>query len=45
MSQQLHSDSRASNPRLAFEAAGSFLFAIGRMVGPVLPEIGRGYER
>jgi hypothetical protein len=45
MSQHLHSDSRASDPRLVLEAAGSFLFAMGRMVMPVLPEIGRGYVR
>ncbi len=45
MSQHLHSDSRASNPRLAPEAAGWFLFAIGRMVMQVLPGIGRGFVR
>jgi hypothetical protein len=45
MTQYLHSDSRASNPRLAPEAAGSFLFAIERVVMQVLPGIGRGFVR
>jgi len=45
MSQHLHSDSRASNPRLDSETAGWFLFAMGRMVVQMLPGSGRGCVR